>query len=180
VELEVLHRTEEYAGMLQVVREKLRLPMRLRLGLVKSGGPVARSGLPAPAWVESEGSMPMYGTQAFAEHQVVVYVRRTFLAEVPFETAVCTMAHELSHVVLDSIAHPLRMTEEAVDLTAMFLGFRGFYLKKTTHDRVTISRAWEIGTGGALQLVETTTTTTLWYGYLTQEEVRYAACLMQT
>jgi hypothetical protein len=38
------------------------------------------------------------------------------------------IAHELSHVVLDSIRHPLFREEKAVDLTAMLLGFRRLYL----------------------------------------------------
>jgi hypothetical protein len=39
------------------------------------------------------------------------------------------VAHELFHVVLDTIDHPLRQEEKAVDLTAMLLGFSYLYHK---------------------------------------------------
>jgi len=39
-----------------------------------------------------------------------------------------TIAHELSHIVLSEIGHPLADSEEAVDLTAMLLGYRDIYV----------------------------------------------------
>lgn len=128
-ELERLYKAKDYSGMLRSVKEKLRLPVRLRLGLTNSGGPVGRSGREVPAWVEHTTPTPMYGTQAFEQHRVTVFIRRTFIADVPFGVIVVAMAHELCHVVLDALGHPLCNQEEAVDLTAMLLGYRAFYLK---------------------------------------------------
>ena len=70
------------------------------------------------------------------------------------------VAHELCHVVLNGMRHPLQSQEEVVDLTAMMLGFRDFYMTGCTYvlpgndpQRINIMRQ----------------------GYLTTEEVGYAA-----
>jgi hypothetical protein len=53
-------------------------------------------------------------------------VRRDLLETKPFGWVVAGFAHELSHVVLFSIGHPLQHEEKAVDLTAMILGYPTF------------------------------------------------------
>jgi hypothetical protein len=180
-ELECLFEARDYAGMLRSVKAKLRLNMRLWLGLANSGGPISRSGRPAPAWVEGTTPMPMYGTRAFEQHQVTVFIRKTFIADVPFGVIVIAMAHELCYVVLDAIGHPLREQEEAVDLTAMLLGYRDFYLKYASS--VSSKTDWD-GFFGAIMAgklpVLTTETTEYRFGYLSSEEIRLAARLMRT
>ena len=56
---------------------------------------------------------------------------RSFLEQRPFDEVSIGIAHELSHLVLDSIKHPLRHCEKAVDLTAMMLGFRRLFATGT-------------------------------------------------
>jgi hypothetical protein len=72
--------------------------------------------------------MPAYGTNAFKELRLDLYLRRSFLLQSSYDEIAIAIAHELSHVALDSIHHPLRGCEKAVDLTAMLLGFRRLYL----------------------------------------------------
>jgi hypothetical protein len=50
-----------------------------------------------------------------------------FARTTPYKQFAMIVAHELSHVVLDAIDHPLRKEEKAVDLTAMLLGFSYLY-----------------------------------------------------
>lgn len=45
------------------------------------------------------------------------------LSRAPFSTRVYAIAHECAHLVLESIRHPLRESERAVDVTAMVMGF---------------------------------------------------------
>ena len=75
----------------------------------------------------------------------------------PFDEVSMGIAHELSHLVLDYIKHPLRRCEKAVDLTAMMLGFRclfatGTYKEIKLKDHIEVRQ----------------------HGYLSPEEVRRA------
>lgn len=121
--LRVLYDAKDYGQMIGVIQKTLCLDMRVFMALVNSGGPKN-----APAWIHKPGVVPMINTSSFRQYSVILYLRKSFLAEAPFETAVMAIAHELSHVVLDAVRHPLRTEEEAVDLTAMLLGFRDFFV----------------------------------------------------
>lgn len=72
-------------------------------------------------------SMPYYGTAAFKDTTIKMFIRKSFLEQSTYAKATIAIAHELSHIVLDSIQHPLRREEKAVDLTAMLLGFGHLY-----------------------------------------------------
>lgn len=162
--LRILHDGKDYAGMVNHVQNSLCLDMRLRLGLVKKGGP------DAPAWVVKPTDMPMFGTSAFRQLIITVYLRKSFLATGCFEEVVCAIAHELCHIVLDAIRHPLQQQEEAVDLTAMLLGFRDFYVTGCRSVRdISSQRETLVG----YKVFQTRT-----QGYLTHEEVGHAATYM--
>ena len=160
--LRSLYDTYDYVGMVGYIKNILHLDIRLRLGLVNKGGP------DAPAWIETPMGMLMF-TPAFRQSFIVtMYVRKSFLKDSTFEQLVCAIAHELCHVVLNTTGHPLRQQEEAVDLTAMLLGFRDFYVtgchstRKLTSDMPHDIAGYE----------ETRS------GYLTPEEVGHAAMYM--
>jgi hypothetical protein len=155
-ELRVLYDAKDYAGMVLHIQKTLCLNMKVRLGLVNNGGP------DAPAWVWRPNDMPLYGTSAFQQLTVTVYLRKSFLHEGSFEETVIAVAHELCHILLDATGHSLRYQEEAVDLTAMLFGFRDFY--------VTGCRSVRSGSDESYQIREA--------GYLTPEEVGYAAIYM--
>lgn len=120
--LHALYAQQDYAGMVRLVRTTLKLDVRVKFGISDTHGPLG-----APAWVEKPDPLPMYGTQALRETVVTIGLKESFVARGVFEQVVLALAHEFSHVVLDSLRHPLREQEEAVDLTAMLLGFRDFY-----------------------------------------------------
>lgn len=164
--LRVLHDAKDYAGMIRYVQDALHLNMRIRLGLVNKGGPEN-----ALAWIERPGIIPHYGSRAFQQMIVVIYLRKSFLREGTFEAVVHAIAHELCHIVLYGINHPLQMEEEAVDLTAMLLGFRDFYMTgcRSVHKR---KRSW-------LDILTSKEPCAIKYiGYLTPEEVAHAASYM--
>lgn len=174
-----LYRQQDYTGMLGIVRKSLRLEIPLRVGFVNSGGPPK-----APAWVQCPVPMPLYGSQEFKSTRITVYMRKSFLEEMPFQGIVCMMAHELSHVVLDGIGHSLRRQEEAVDLTAMILGYRDLYLQKIEKRVVTIlepkPQNWfqKLTKNYPIPGVDITYEEHR-IGYLTLEERHFAASLMR-
>lgn len=104
--------SKDYHAMVAVVQKALCLDMTAYLGLVKSGGPPE-----APAWVVLPENTPMIGSSAFRALRITMYIRKSFLETASFEAVVTAISHELSHMVLEGINHPLKKQEEAVDLT---------------------------------------------------------------
>jgi hypothetical protein len=165
---------KDYTRMVGFVKKSMRVECRLRLGLVNAGG------LSAPAWVETPDPMPRAGTPAFRNTLVTMFIRRDFIAYATFEALVYSMSHECAHIVLNSVAHPLRDEEVAVDLTCMLLGYRDYYVTGCqvheqeepsgilSHTNKLFSELFGLGTS-----YETPTTHRL--GYLSREEVHYAA-----
>ena len=144
------------------------------MGLVNQGGPVK-----APAWVSYSKPSPRLGTEAFRRTLVTVFLRKSFLAVSDFEPVVMAIAHELSHIVLFGISHPLEESEVAVDLTAMLLDYRDFYVAGCRRELRPKSIVQHLGRffrrwlGVDRQIFQT-------LGYLTPEEVRFAAELLGT
>lgn len=164
-ELRTLYDVKNYAGMVSYIQTTFCLDLTMRLGLMNSGGPNA------PAWIDVPTPMPVYGTTAFRKLTITMYLRKTFLQSSSFEGVVMAIAHELCHVVLNATAHPLRRQEEAVDLTAMLLGFRDFYVTGCRFvQRQESSRANRFAGYEAYWVSS--------YGYLTPEEVSHAALYM--
>jgi hypothetical protein len=114
---------KDYAGMVKFIRDSMNLDVRLRLGVANGGGPPN-----AIAWIPLPPRLPSFGSREFRAWKFTVFIRKSFLDEGRFEQVVMAIAHELSHVVLHGLNHPLRECEVAVDLTAMLLGYRDFYL----------------------------------------------------
>jgi hypothetical protein len=120
-----LHTAQDYKGMVALIKKKMNIEGRLIVAWVNSGGP--KDMAEAPAWIQMPEDMPFYGTKAFRETTVKMFIRKSFLKQYAYDQTAIMFAHELSHIVLNSIRHPLRRCEKAVDLTAMLLGFRQLY-----------------------------------------------------
>lgn len=118
--LRELYHRGDFPSMLGWIKKSMRLDLRVGLRIVDAAGKSA------PMWIETPRKMPAYGTPEFRKTQVIVNVRREIIEQRPFDWIVAGFAHELSHVVLFSIGHPLQHNEKAVDLTAMILGYREF------------------------------------------------------
>jgi len=76
-----------------------------------------------PAWMRVPQKMPYCGTGAFKQIKADIFIRKEFARTTPYDQFAICVAHEFSHVVLESINHPLRKEEKTVHLTAMLLGF---------------------------------------------------------
>ncbi len=143
-----LYDAKDYHGLTGAIMSTMKIDLRVNLGLVNSGGPAA------PAWLRRPKYLPPIHSPLYRNTVVTVFLRKSFLAEAGFASVVLAISHELSHVILDSEQHELRTKEEAVDLNAMLLGFRDYYI-----------RGAEMRSGGRI-------------GYLTQEETSYATWFM--
>jgi len=171
--LRELFNRQDYTGMVKAIRDNMGLNLRVRVGIVNEGGPVG-----APAWVSAPKPMPLFGTAEFQRTLVTVFLRKAFVGSHYFEEVAIAIAHELSHIVLFGINHPLQECEEAVDLTAMLLGYRNLYIAGSfcevvpTSFRGSFNKFIEIWVTG----VERRTYRT--FGYLTPEEVKYAGAIL--
>jgi hypothetical protein len=119
------YREKNYTGMLSLIAKSMNLDARLRIGYVTSGG------LDAPLWVRCPEPMPYYGSPEFKNYQFTIFIRKETIRDFSFDILVAGMAHELSHVLLNSLGHVARGDEEAVDLTAMLFGYGKYFLTET-------------------------------------------------
>jgi hypothetical protein len=157
-QLWIMYNEKNYTGMVKFVRDSMNLGLRIRVGLSNVESPTQ-----APAWVQMPSPMPPFGTPAFKQTLVTVFLSKSFLSRATFDQVILAVAHEISHIVLNGTNHALRDQETAVDLTAMLLGYRDFYVGGC--ESVRIERRW-------FSRVETHAHQR--YGYLTPNEVRYA------
>jgi hypothetical protein len=153
-----LHRAQDYKGMVQFIKKWMNIEdVTIRVLWVPDGAASDGKQKAAPAWIKLPDPMPFYGTPAFRKMTLEMCIRKSFLRRSEYDQAAITIAHELSHVVLDSLAHPLRREEKAVDLTAMLLGFRNLYESGCyKEERLYNGMAWQK------------------MGYLSKEEVQLA------
>jgi hypothetical protein len=175
-ELQSHFNAKDYTQMLAFICKSMNVLCRLRLGMVNSGG------ASAPAWVELPEHFPMPGTKQFSELLVTMYLRKDFVARAEFEAVVLALAHETAHIVLDSVRHTLRREEPAVDLTAMLLGYRDFYVTGCKYQTVSLEIE-DTGLGKVFnklwgKISGTEVTTTGQIGYLSREEVIFASNYM--
>jgi hypothetical protein len=133
--------------MVRFIRGHLGVNLPISFGRVNSGGPED-----APAWIRLPTPMPLYGSEAYKRLKPTLFMRKNFLEESQFPQVAIAIAHEMCHVLLDSVGHSLHREEEAVDLTAMIRGYGQLY-----------AEAAGIGERQRRQL-----------GYLSPDEVRYA------
>lgn len=82
------------------------------------------------AFIISPGYFPIYGTSDFNNLKIPLFIFMESTV-ISMETFIYAVAHELSHIILYALNHPLQNNEVAVDLTAMILGF---------HDIIRIGR----------------------------------------
>jgi hypothetical protein len=153
--LEKLHRARDRKGIVQFVKRLMNIEaITFQVFWVADGAAQKGDIKSAPAWVEMPRDMPFYGSKEFNEMTLKMFFRKSFFDE-SYDGAILAVAHELSHVVLESIRHPLRKCEKAVDVTAMLLGFSHLY-EIACHKEERIGNTIKVET----------------LGYLTREEVR--------
>jgi hypothetical protein len=128
--LRTLHTTQDYKGMVQLIKKAMNIADVTFLVFWVNEDEKQKNKERNPAWIllpVLPDRLPFYGTKEFRETSLKIFFRKSFLRTLAYDQVAIIIAHELSHVVLDSIRHPLFREEEAVDLTAMLLGFRRLY-----------------------------------------------------
>lgn len=83
------------------------------------------------AYVNIPSDIPMYGSDRFNRMTFMIYISKS--ATIRYETFVYTLAHEMSHIVLNSMHHKCKESEEATDLLVMVKGFSRI-MKDCIHD----------------------------------------------
>jgi hypothetical protein len=165
--LKALHAAQDYKGMVQLMKQVMNIEgVTFVVYWVPEGAAQQSHMKDAPAWVELPSlpaRLPFYGTKEFNESSLKMYFRKSFLADHTYDQVAILIAHELSHVILDSIWHPLHREEKAVDLTAMLLGFRLLYVS-----------------GAHKEYRTRNSTKTEIIGYLSSAEVRIANRLIES
>ena len=141
------------ADIVSVLKQHMNIQCGLRVGVVRKGGPANAS-----AWVNMPLLFPLFGTTEYRNLQLDVFVRKSVVAEWQFDTLIAGLSHELSHIVLESLQYEYRRAEEAVDITAILLGFRRFYLR-----------------GFYLQVESLVHSEQQRFGYLYEEEAQWVA-----
>ena len=122
-QIKALHRKRDFGGIVRLVRIMMNIDARITLHWTSDPA----SNRQAPAWIRLPKHIPTYGTQEFKDLKLDMFILKSFAHQSRCHEFIVVVAHEFSHVVLESIEHPLRADEKAVDLTAMLLGFSYSY-----------------------------------------------------
>ncbi len=184
-----LHEAHDILGMVDYVRGTLNLPVRINIEVLNDSDmdlqdkSFGRRGVARIAFPEA---MPPYGTGAFRKVKCEMWIRKSLAYQAPLPSLVKTIAHELSHIVLYAVQHELRDEEEAVDVTAMVLGYRNICKAGCVYNETVFEERKPSFLRRALDRFFCRTTVireeilvTHSNGYLTVEEVYYAADLME-
>ncbi len=168
-------------GIVLRVKSDLRITCKVFVVTVNEGGSESRF-----AWVRTHPQiLPPYGTKEFERSWVTVSLSRALQATADKRLVAFAIAHEFSHVILDSTGHPHRTNEKVVDFTAMWLGYAEFYQHHRKNNSVqtdiinpesVLGRALSFfGLSKYLPVKEQR----LRVGYLTDEEVEQATAVIQ-
>lgn len=122
VKLKGLYLRRDWKSIVGFIKISMGFSFPVKIGYVKSGGRQDTI-----AWILFPERMPPFGTSAFNNMMITLYIRKYLLESRPFEMIVSAIAHEFSHIVLRCINHELKEDEVATDLTAMILGYRDFF-----------------------------------------------------
>jgi hypothetical protein len=72
-------------------------------------------------FVTIPNNIPLIATEQFRNFRFEITIKKS--TKIKYETFVYTLAHEMSHILLHSIKHRLKDSEEATDILPMLLGF---------------------------------------------------------
>lgn len=174
--LSALISRKDLCGCVQEIATRLGLPVRILLSYVPKDfkpGDGIRFQTSGMSRTDKDGrgidaitaqvfiphSLPMFGTSKLQGYPIEVRVSED--CHLYPETFVAIMAHELSHVLLRSLCHPMRESELHTDLVPILLGFRDVVKDGR---KIVQSTTTESG--------NTTYTTT--YGYLKDSQFDFA------
>lgn len=154
---EDLFNKKKYAELISEMKRHMGIFCKLSVKYISTDVSEGKS----PAYVLLPDFFPAFGSTTYTNMTISLVFYADLLKS--FHKFSMMIAHELSHVVLHSINHPLKKSEEATDIAAMILGF---------------SREYELG---HTTFFETETRKILFkVGYLTFEEVIYVLSIIES
>lgn len=138
--LEKLHRRQDYSALCVAVGAHMGMPNAVRISFTSDSERFATRALSTTrngshgivAQVVIPPNLPPLGTVAFRSHVIDMKLGAEFRAASAY-TAVSLLAHELSHILLHSLRHPDRDSEQFTDLVPLFLGFGDVVAHGRTH-----------------------------------------------
>jgi hypothetical protein len=100
--IKALYEKGDLGGVVKVIRNTMNINVHLILhwtsGLHYTSEHSATFRPNAPAWIERPEKMPYYGTDAFKEMKVDLFITKEFAGKAPYYQFAIAVAHELSHV----------------------------------------------------------------------------------
>ncbi len=121
--MEKLFNERQYAKMISEMKNHMGIVCQISLKCITSP-PVIKSKY-VPAWSKIPEIFPPYGSQAQQNTKVVIFFYKEEMRS--YHHFMVMMSHELSHIILYSLNHRLKMSEEATDILAMIMGFGHSY-----------------------------------------------------
>jgi len=113
-------RNKGFGELVAEVMRHMSLNCRVRLGVADM------SQAKGPAYV-MDSDVPRYGTDEFRRYTCTMFIDRCIRDKEPLVTQVACIAHELSHVLLQSVDSTLN-TEHTADITAICSGYDHLWL----------------------------------------------------
>ncbi|TAK95322.1 hypothetical protein EPO05_04505 [Patescibacteria group bacterium] len=115
--------TGNYVQCIKRIRANFNMRVPLKAEYVGDGKlPLPGRPVGSPAVVYLPAYMPLFGTEQFNSLLITMRINRLLLTT-RYELFVTAVAHELSHVLLYGLHHPLCESEVATDLLPMLFGF---------------------------------------------------------
>lgn len=166
-----LHAAEPPAKLVQAIAKQMGLPIAVRISHTTSKDRFTTRSLSTTddsghgtqgivAQVALPSGLPVYGSTGLDGYVIDVLLGDQFKSARP-ETVIALLAHELSHVLLHSLRHPRRESEQVTDLVPLMLGFSELVGRGRT-----VSTSEDLG--------DRVRTRTVTYGYLSDGQFALA------
>lgn len=120
--LRKLFEEKKYARLISEIKNHMGVQFKVSVKCFKKGKLTDQKGA---AYIALPVPFPPRNSLAYNGLVLELFMNKNLLNS--FYHFVMVVSHEFSHVVLYSLNHPLKHSEEATDITAIVLGFSKFY-----------------------------------------------------
>ena len=121
--LNYYYQAKRYDKLISLMKNHLSINCRLKIRCIDKPLPV--KGHFKSANIFMPANFPLYESIEYRNLVLEISFHKELLNN--FYAFVMIMSHELSHIVLYSLNHPLKFSEKATDIAAINLGFSRFF-----------------------------------------------------
>lgn len=121
--LEQLFNEKKYAQLISAIKNHMGITLKISVKCINKEIHLNEEGTPAGILIPD--IFPVYGSNDYQRLVLDLFIDKKVLDY--FHLFVMVISHELAHVVLHSINHQLKNSEEATDITAINFGFSKFF-----------------------------------------------------